>query len=33
MAYRTMRKIQDKYGRNLEELIELTNKLYDEFVI
>ena len=28
MAYKTMKKIQDKYRNNLGELIELTNKLY-----
>ena len=31
MAYRTMREIQDKYGDNLDDLIELTNKLYNKF--
>lgn len=31
MAYKTMREIQNKYGDNLEELINLTNKLYREF--
>ena len=30
MAYKTMKKIQDKYRNNLGELIELTNKLYKE---
>ena len=30
MAYKTMKKIQDKYRNNLRELIELTNKLYKE---
>ena len=31
MEYRTMREIQDKYGDNLDDLIELTNKLYNKF--
>ena len=31
MAYRTMREIQNKYGDNLDDLIELTNKLYNKF--
>lgn len=33
MAYKTMKKIQDKYRNNLGELIELTNKLYKRIII
>lgn len=30
MAHNTMKKIQEKYGNNLDELLKLTNKLYNE---
>ena len=32
MAYRTLKEIQEKYRNNIEELRELTNKLYKKFL-
>lgn len=31
MAYKTVNELEEKYSNNLDELFELTNKLYDKF--